>query len=665
MEAEIRELLATIQEPHLRDRCSSGCSARTRELWAGYRVAPAAKYYHQAYPHGLLEHCLGVAQAVSAISATFAGIDRDVAVTGALLHDIGKLEAYTEDPQNIDLTDAGSLHGEIAARLLPRSGARSRRSRAFPPSWPRRCCHIILSHHGTLEHGSPVVPCTREATLVHMIDNLGGRLGSFDRLERSSRRAGGGRNSTARSAAARSSRSAARRKQRTAGGRRARAKQPERPQIAGAPGLVAHPSGRRLLSCEADGKGHREADPPAVADLLPDGGAPAGHGARDPARRRGLQRHERGRLRAALLRRPLGARIAAHPADGGAVPRTGRPSRRTTRCARRTSTCRRSSSPTRSSRRCRPRSACWTASSPTPSRCAWRCSRSRGGARARCAAPEQRSVALGITASAGGHELSARLAKVETAIFRNKTIVFDYYTMERDEVSSRRVDPYHLLFQGGQFYLLGYAHEREAIRVFRLSRIRGKVAYATKAEHDFHRPADFDPRAYANARGLAARRAARRRGGAHLRADRLADRTPLRALRGDPRGGRGGLRAGGRRRGGGRPRLRHRLLEPARDRLVGPRPRRARTSARPRGAVRASYERRLELLEERHGETPPAARRALPRARRAARVLCRRPAPRRRHARAQRAAAARGARRATAPRLAPRPRSGPSASRGW
>src|SRR5213080_657789 len=82
-------------------------------------------------------------------------------------------------------------------------------------------------------------------------------------------------------------------------------------------------------------------------------------------------------------------------------------------------------------------------------------------------APEQRSVALGITASAGGHELSARLAKVETAIFRNKTILFDYYTMERDEVGSRRVDPYHLLFQGGQFYLLGYAHERRAIRVAR------------------------------------------------------------------------------------------------------------------------------------------------------------------------------------------------------
>src|SRR6516165_6306808 len=112
--------------------------------------------------------------------------------------------------------------------------------------------------------------------------------------------------------------------------------------------------------------------------------------------------------------------------------------------------------------------------------------------------PEQHTVALGITGSAGGHELSQRLAKIETAIFRRKTIVFDYYTMERDQLGSRRIDPYQLVYQGGQFYLVGYSHERKAIRVFRLSRIRGKVGYATKSEHDFQRPAEFDPRAYAN-----------------------------------------------------------------------------------------------------------------------------------------------------------------------
>ena len=114
--------------------------------------------------------------------------------------------------------------------------------------------------------------------------------------------------------------------------------------------------------------------------------------------------------------------------------------------------------------------------------------------------PEQQPVALGITASAGGQELSQRLAKVETAIFRGKTILFDYYTMERDETGTRKVDPFHLLFQGGQFYLLGRAHDRDALRVFRLSRMRGKVAYATKAEHDFRRPTreEFDPREYAS-----------------------------------------------------------------------------------------------------------------------------------------------------------------------
>ena len=112
-------------------------------------------------------------------------------------------------------------------------------------------------------------------------------------------------------------------------------------------------------------------------------------------------------------------------------------------------------------------------------------------------APEQRSVALAVTAGAGGRELSQRLSKVETAIFRRKTILFGYYTIGRDAEEKRKVDPYHLLYRGGQFYLIGYAHERDDVRVFRVSRIRGKVGYSSKAEHDFNRPEDFDPRVYA------------------------------------------------------------------------------------------------------------------------------------------------------------------------
>ena len=103
-----------------------------------------------------------------------------------------------------------------------------------------------------------------------------------------------------------------------------------------------------------------------------------------------------------------------------------------------------------------------------------------------------------LAPSGGGRELSQRLSKIETAIFRRKTIEFSYYSMQRDEVSDRKVDPYHLVFRNGQFYLIGHSHEREDVRVFRLSRIRGKVSYATKAEHDFAPREDFDRRDYAS-----------------------------------------------------------------------------------------------------------------------------------------------------------------------
>jgi 3'-5' exoribonuclease len=182
MEADLRDLVATVQNPHLRALLDAVLDPQS-ETWPRFRDAPAAKRYHQAYRHGLLEHSLSVAQSVNAVAPNFPGIDRDVAVCGALLHDIGKLDAYTADPLAIDLTDAGKLQGEI-----PLGYYRLRRLIEDLPGFPQELAaavlHIILSHHGALEHGSPVVPCTREATLVHMIDNLGGRLGSFDRLEK-------------------------------------------------------------------------------------------------------------------------------------------------------------------------------------------------------------------------------------------------------------------------------------------------------------------------------------------------------------------------------------------------------------------------------------------------------------------------------------------------
>jgi 3'-5' exoribonuclease len=182
MEADLRELIATVRNPHLH-RLLAHVFADGTPTWASYRDAPAAKHYHQAYRHGLLEHSLTVAQAVGAIAVTFPGIDRDIAVTGALLHDIGKLDAYELNGDGIAMSDRGRLYGEIplgyyrVRRLIERLDG-------FPADLEQALLHIVLSHHGSLAHGSPVVPCTREATLVHMIDNLGGKLGSFDRVEK-------------------------------------------------------------------------------------------------------------------------------------------------------------------------------------------------------------------------------------------------------------------------------------------------------------------------------------------------------------------------------------------------------------------------------------------------------------------------------------------------
>jgi 3'-5' exoribonuclease len=178
----LRDLVRKVRNPHLRGLLDHFFEPSS-EIWRRWADAPAAKTYHQAYRHGLFEHCLSVAESVSAIASGFPGIDKDLAVTGAILHDVGKIEAYAMEGGAIELTDAGKLHGEI-----PRGYYLVRRAIEDMPGFPEETAmgllHIILSHHGQLEHGSPVVPCTREATLVHMIDNLGGRLGSFDRLEK-------------------------------------------------------------------------------------------------------------------------------------------------------------------------------------------------------------------------------------------------------------------------------------------------------------------------------------------------------------------------------------------------------------------------------------------------------------------------------------------------
>ncbi|MGX6448015.1 3'-5' exoribonuclease YhaM family protein, partial [Patulibacter sp. S7RM1-6] len=157
--------------------------ARDGAFWPRFRAAPAAKHFHEAYPHGLLDHTLRVAEAVERLAPLFAPVDRDVAVAGAILHDIGKAHTYTADAVSPELTDLGRLEGHIVIgyEILRRVIADLD---GFPEPTARSIRHIVLSHHGKLEYGSPVAPATREALLVHHADDLAARMGTFDRLER-------------------------------------------------------------------------------------------------------------------------------------------------------------------------------------------------------------------------------------------------------------------------------------------------------------------------------------------------------------------------------------------------------------------------------------------------------------------------------------------------
>jgi predicted DNA-binding transcriptional regulator YafY len=102
------------------------------------------------------------------------------------------------------------------------------------------------------------------------------------------------------------------------------------------------------------------------------------------------------------------------------------------------------------------------------------------------------TVAVNLLGPDHSGEVAAHLGKIESAIGRRKTICFTYYSIGRDELSEREVDPYSLLYLAGRWYLVGYSHERQDLRIFRLSRIRGRITFKTRAEHDFPPPRDLD-----------------------------------------------------------------------------------------------------------------------------------------------------------------------------
>jgi 3'-5' exoribonuclease len=143
-------------------------------LMAAYRVAPAAKGMHHVYLGGLLEHSLAVAKLVDAIVPLYGNLNRDLLVAGALLHDVGKVREMSYY-RSFDYTDEGKLLGHITIgvemvqeRLAALPG--------FPAELGLLLKHMLLSHHGQYEFGSPKRPKTVEATILNYLDDLDSKI---------------------------------------------------------------------------------------------------------------------------------------------------------------------------------------------------------------------------------------------------------------------------------------------------------------------------------------------------------------------------------------------------------------------------------------------------------------------------------------------------------
>ncbi|OGO05020.1 MAG: hypothetical protein A2Y73_09035 [Chloroflexi bacterium RBG_13_56_8] len=180
MKQELDALLASVEEPNLSRLLSAVFD--DRETYQSFTQAPAAKLYHHACVGGLLEHTLSVARLVLAACEIYPELDRDLIITVALLHDLGKVRSY--DPVSFDITEEGALwtHLYMGASQVEHiiDGIPD-----FPADLRLQVVHAILAHHGKLEHGSPVVPMTLEAIVLHYADNLDGDArGAIDHLGR-------------------------------------------------------------------------------------------------------------------------------------------------------------------------------------------------------------------------------------------------------------------------------------------------------------------------------------------------------------------------------------------------------------------------------------------------------------------------------------------------
>ena len=172
MFAELMGVIAAIQNPHLRALLTA--MMEDPEISRRYKIAPAAKSIHHAYIGGLIEHVLSLCSLAKMTAAHYPHVDVDLLMTGVVLHDIGKIHELTYD-RSFGYSTEGQLLGHIiiALRMVDE---KVRLVPGFPPKLRTLVDHLIVSHHGEMDFGSPKVPMFPEALLLHHLDNLDSKM---------------------------------------------------------------------------------------------------------------------------------------------------------------------------------------------------------------------------------------------------------------------------------------------------------------------------------------------------------------------------------------------------------------------------------------------------------------------------------------------------------
>ena len=178
---DLQALVASVKNPYLKKLLQ--VFFKKGPLWPRFQDAPAAKGIHHAYLGGLLEHSLSVARIAESLAAHYSGVDRSLLLAGALLHDIGKVDELVMEVAVIDYTPQGRLKGHLVmgSEMVAEAAGDIK---DFPPELLTQLQHLILSHHGRQEFGSPTVPMTVEAFILSFVDDLDAKMNLMEQLRK-------------------------------------------------------------------------------------------------------------------------------------------------------------------------------------------------------------------------------------------------------------------------------------------------------------------------------------------------------------------------------------------------------------------------------------------------------------------------------------------------